>query len=188
MKVWAIILPMLLVACATPVRREVSPADSFFNQFSQLCGKSFTGKLVAGDGSDSAFEKADMRAHVAICEPEKIEIKFDVGEDRTRTWIISKTPVGLRLKHRHMLNDGTEDPVSQYGGDTADLGSATRQQFPVDSYSKEMFTREGRTVSNTNIWAFEIDPGTSFTYELSRPNRLFRVQFDVSKPLKSAAQ
>lgn len=188
MKVWAIMLPLLLTACATPTTREVSPADNFFKQFSQLCGKSFSGKLVAGDASDSAFAQADMRAHVALCEPSKIEIKFDVGEDRSRTWIISKTPVGLRLKHRHMLKDGTEDPVSQYGGDTADLGSATRQQFPVDSYSKEMFMREGRTVSNTNVWAFEIDPGNSFTYELSRPNRLFRVQFDLSKSLKSAAQ
>jgi hypothetical protein len=87
-----------------------------------------------------------------------------------------------------MLKDGTEDPVSQYGGDTAQPGTTTRQEFPVDTYSKAMFTKEGRTVSNTNIWAFEIDPGQTLTYELARPNRLFRVAFDVAHPVAGVAE
>jgi hypothetical protein len=184
----ALLFPLTLSACASTSAPESTAADRFFNSFSRYCGQSFAGKLVAGDASDSAFAKADMRAHVAVCEAAKIEIKFDVGEDRSRTWIISKTETGLRLKHRHMLKDGTEDPVSQYGGDTADGGSATRQQFPVDGFSKAMFTKEGRTVSNTNVWAFDIEPGKSFTYELSRPNRLFRVAFDLTKPMKTVAR
>jgi hypothetical protein len=167
---------------------ESTSSDRFFNSFSRYCGQSFSGKLVAGDASDTAFANADMRANFSVCDATKIEIKFDVGEDRSRTWVITKTPTGLRLKHRHMLKDGTEDPVSQYGGDTVDSGSELRQQFPVDDYSKAMFTKEGRTVSNTNVWAFEIEPGASFTYELSRPNRLFRVAFDLAKPMKSPVQ
>jgi hypothetical protein len=185
---WALLLPITLSACASTGAPKATAGDQFFNSFARYCGQSFAGKLVAGDASDTAFANADMRAHVVVCEDTKIEIKFDVGQDRSRTWIISKTATGLRLKHRHMLNDGTEDPVSQYGGDTADGGSATRQQFPVDAFSKAMFTKEGRTVSNTNVWAFDIEPGTSFTYELSRPNRLFRVTFDLTKPLKAAAR
>lgn len=179
---------LLLVGCSTVPGAPATPASRFFDSFAQLCGKSFAGKLVAGDDSDAAFANADMQAHVTVCEANNIEIRFDVGEDRSRTWIISKIGDGLRLKHRHMLKDGSEDPVSQYGGDTIIAGSMTRQEFPADGYSKEMFTREGRTVSNSNVWAFQIEPGRSFTYELSRPNRLFRVQFDVTMPLKSTVR
>jgi hypothetical protein len=180
---WRVIVVLALSACATTPAPESTAADHFFNSFARYCGQSFSGNLVAGDATDSSFSNADMRAHFAQCDSTKLEIKFDVGEDRSRTWIISKTPTGLRLKHRHMLKDGSEDPVSQYGGDTADMGSANRQQFPVDEFSKAMFTQEGRTVSNANVWAFEIAPGASFTYELSRPNRLFRVAFDLTRPL-----
>lgn len=179
---------LLIAGCSTIPDTPVTPATRFFDSFAQLCGKSFAGKLVAGDDSDAAFANADMQAHVTVCEASKIEIRFDVGEDRSRTWIISKLGDGLRLKHRHMLKDGNEDPVSQYGGDTIITGSMARQEFPADAYSKDMFTREGRSVSNANVWAFDIEPGRSFTYELSRPNRLFRVQFDVTKPLKSATR
>ena len=45
-----------------------------------------------------------------------------------------------------------------------------------------MFVREKREVSLTNVWAFEIAPGATLTYELARPGRLFRVTFDLSKP------
>jgi hypothetical protein len=85
-----------------------------------------------------------------------------------------------------MLKYGTEDPVSQYGGDTAQQGTATRQEFPVDAYSKAMFTQEGRTVSNANVWAFELEPQQTLTYELARPNRLFRVTFDVANSITGA--
>jgi hypothetical protein len=174
---------MALSACATTPPAPTSAADQFFDRFAGLCGKSYVGKLAAGDESDAVFANSAIRAHFRMCTDNEMQISFDVGEDRSRTWIITKVGAGLRLKHRHMLKDGTEDPVSQYGGDTVTLGTNARQEFPADAYSKAMFTREGRTVSNSNIWAFEINPGASFTYELSRPNRLFRVEFDASKPV-----
>ena len=66
---------------------------------------------------------------------------------------------------------------------TASAGTAERQEFPVDAESQALFTREGRTVSNTNTWAMEIRPGRSFVYELARPGRLFRVEFDLTRPI-----
>jgi hypothetical protein len=51
-----------------------------------------------------------------------------------------------------------------------------------------MFTKEGRTVSNSNIWAFEIAPRQTLTYELARPNRLFRVAFDLANPVAGVAE
>jgi hypothetical protein len=49
-----------------------------------------------------------------------------------------------------------------------------------------MFVREGRQVSTANIWAFEIKPGQALTYELARPGRLFRVEFDLNGPVPSS--
>lgn len=185
MKRLGILAALLASGCAT-TQTPATPADQFFARMSALCYKSFNGKLAAGDDSDASFATGKMQAHVRTCTDREIQISFDVGEDRSRTWIITRTDSGLRLKHRHMLKDGTEDPVSQYGGDTAQPGTAARQEFPVDVYSKAMFTKEGRTVSNTNVWAFEIEPGQALTYELARPNRLFRVAFDVANPLAGA--
>ena len=187
MKKLIILLALLASGCAT-TQTPVQPADQFFVRMSELCGKSFNGKLAAGDASDASFATAKMQAHVRSCTDREIQISFDVGEDRSRTWIISRTDSGLRLKHRHMLKNGTEDPVSQYGGDTAQPGTATRQEFPVDAYSKAMFTKEGRTVSNSNVWAFEIEPQRTLTYELARPNRLFRVAFEVANPVAGVSE
>lgn len=185
MKKLSFVFALLLTGCATsdPV---ALPADGFFRELSLLCGKSFEGKLAAGDDSDASFKSAKMRAHVRECTSREVRIAFDVGEDKSRTWIVSKTESGLRLKHRHMLKDGTEDPVSQYGGDTVTSGTVMRQEFPADAFSKDMFTKEGRTVSNANIWAFEIMPKQVLTYELARPGRLFRVSFDLARPVSGA--
>ena len=79
--------------------------------------------------------------------------------------------------------DGTPDSLTLYGGDTSAAGTANRQEFPVDAESKALFEREGRSVSLTNVWAIEIEPGRAFVYELSRPNRLFRVKFDLTRPI-----
>lgn len=181
-----IAVTLCLAGCVSTAN-PVSSADTFFERLSTLCGKSFGGKLVAGNESDASFAKATLQAHARECSAREIRIALDVGEDRSRTWIITRTDTGLRLKHRHMLKDGTEDPISQYGGDTLTAGTASRQEFPVDEFSKAMFTKDGRSVSNTNVWAFEVEPGQALVYELARPGRLFRVSFDLSKPLGSGS-
>lgn len=185
MKKLAMVLVFSLGACVSTGDQR-TPADQFFTRLSTLCGKSFAGKLTAGNESDASFNTANLQAHARECSANEIRIAFDVGEDRSRTWIITRTDGGLTLKHRHMLKDGTEDPVSQYGGDTAASGTAARQEFPVDEFSKAMFTKEGRSVSNTNVWAFEVEPGQVLVYELARPGRLFRVSFDLRIPLAGA--
>ncbi|MFZ9967634.1 MAG: hypothetical protein ACO3IN_11645, partial [Steroidobacteraceae bacterium] len=78
--------------------------------------------------------------------------------------------------------DGSEDELTQYGGESTTPGTATRQEFPVDQFSKDLFNRTDRAVSTLNTWAMEVVPGQTFTYELTRPSgRLFRVEFDLTK-------
>lgn len=173
----------LVTACAgTSVSAE--PQDQFMARLNDLCGKRFAGRVVTDDPADAAFANGPLIMHVRDCSAEEVRIPFAVGEDRSRTWVVTRTETGVRLKHDHRHTDGAEDVLSQYGGDTASEGTADRQTFPVDQFSKDLFTREGRTVSNTNVWAMEVHPERMFAYELRRPEgRFFRVEFDLSQPL-----
>ncbi|TWI10360.1 hypothetical protein [Aerolutibacter ruishenii] len=161
-------------------------ADAFLAHLQPLCGQAFAGRIVAdtpaATGNDP-FVGKPLVMHVRECGNNEIRIPFHVGDDRSRTWVLTRTAGGLRLKHDHRHADGTPDATTMYGGDTATAGTAERQEFPVDADSQALFTREGRTVSNTNTWAMELHPGRSFVYELARPGRLFRVEFDLAHPV-----
>ena len=180
-------LALALAGCTTVPASVPSsaPADAFFAAVESLCGRAFAGRVLvdvpAPTGSDPFAGKA-LVMHVRQCSGSGLRIPFHVGEDRSRTWVLSRTPAGLRLKHDHRHEDGSPDAVTLYGGDTVDPGTPSRQQFPVDEHSKTVFAREGLAASMTNTWALEIEPTRTFVYELSRPGgRLFRVEFDLTQ-------
>lgn len=164
---------------------STSPADTFFTQVSALCGQAFSGSVTANEPpqTNDPFEGRPLVMHVRSCSNEEIRIPFHVGDDHSRTWVLTRRGARIRLKHDHRHQDGSPDALTQYGGDSVDDGSATRQTFPVDQFSRDLFSREGRNVSNTNIWAMEVHPGRVFAYELSRPGRRFRVEFDLTTPV-----
>ena len=178
----ALPLAALILLIAAPAKAETGQ-QTFFTRLSALCGQSFEGRGVTTDPADASFRGKPLTMRVKTCTKDEVQIPFQVGEDQSRTWVVTRTSTGLRLKHDHRHPDGTEDAVSQYGGDTTAPGTATRQEFPVDADSRAMFTREDRAVSLTNVWAMEIEPGELFAYELRRPGRHFRVEFDLTKPL-----
>ena len=176
-----------LTGCATTPAAS-NPQDAFFAALTTHCGKAYAGKLASNQDADADMRGKAMVMHVRSCTADRIEIPFhidgvgpDGGWDRSRTWIITRTATGLRLKHDHRHADGSKDELTMYGGDTADAGTAARQTFPVDAESIALFTRTGRSVSNTNIWSVETKP-EGFTYGLSREGRDFRVTFDYDQP------
>lgn len=177
---------LLTTACAPPAA-EVSAHDQFFAALNTLCGQSFAGRVVTTDAADADFANAQLVMHVRECSANEIRIPFHVGEDRSRTWVISRTDAGLRLKHDHRHEDGSEDVLTQYGGDTIDEGEATRQEFPADEFSKQLFRDNDIPVSVDNVWAMEVHPERMFAYELRRPNRHFRVEFDLSQAVPAPA-
>jgi hypothetical protein len=174
---------LALTACAsTPA--APSPQDAFFANLTALCGQRFEGRVVTTDAADVNFANSRLLMHVRDCSADEVRIPFAVGEDRSRTWVITRTDDGLRLNHDHRHEDGTEDKLSQYGGDTIGEGTPTRQEFPVDAFSIELFNAGEAAVSTTNVWAVEVHPARTFAYELRRPNRHFRVEFDLSRPVE----
>ena len=173
---------LLLSACASVA--PPTPADRFMARLQGLCGKAFAGRVVTNDPADASFAGKPLVMHVRQCAPGEVRIPFHVGEDRSRTWIVTRTASGLRLKHDHRHADGSPDELTMYGGDTVTPGTADRQEFPVDAESVALFTRTNRSVSNTNVWAMEV-AGGRFAYELRRPpipgGRFFRVEFDLAR-------
>lgn len=168
---------------------EGAPADQFMQQIARYCGQAFAGRIVANEpatGQPDPFEGKQLLMHVRGCEmpARELRIPFHVGDDRSRTWVLTRTPAGLRLKHDHRHADGSEDAVTQYGGDTVQAGTAARQAFPVDDESVALFNRTGLHASTDNTWAMEIHPGQRFVYELTRPTgRRFSVEFDLTRPV-----
>lgn len=182
-------LALMGTACSTTTPAPAAggtAADDFFRRLAALCGKAYAGRVVvdtpAPQGPDPFAGKA-LVMHVRECDGGTLRIPFVVGDDRSRTWVLTRTPDGLRLKHDHRHEDGSEDVLTMYGGDTVDAGTSRRQTFPADDESRALFTREKREVSLTNVWAMEIEPDRRFFYELARPDRVFRVEFDLSRPV-----
>jgi hypothetical protein len=179
-----------LAACTAPMAAAPTAptpaASAFMARLQALCGKAFEGRVVTADPADSSFAGKQLVMHVRECSPGEVRIPFHVGDDRSRTWVVTRTVPGLRLKHDHRDADGSPDELTMYGGDTATPGTAGRQEFPVDAESIALFTRTGRSVSNTNVWAMDVEAG-KFAYELRRPpipgGRYFRIEFDLSRPV-----
>ncbi len=187
------LLPLFFVPVASSAAPARSAADTgaaaFLAALAQHCGQAFAGRVVTNQPAGATpdpFEGKALVMHVRGCDApdQELRVPFHVGQDRSRTWVLTRIGEHLRLKHDHRHADGSPDQVTLYGGDTQDAGTTLRQQFPVDAASVAMFEREGMAGSVRNTWAMEVEPGRRFLYELSRPDgRLFQVEFDLAHPV-----
>ena len=181
-----IVLSNLLVVSglAQETAPSIASQDRFFDAISALCGNAFSGTVTVDNADSDGFANKKLIMHVRQCDETQLQIPFHVGEDASRTWLITKTGSGLSLKHDHRHSDGTEDVLTQYGGHTVDAGWAQVQSFPADQYSKELFVENAIPQSVGNTWQMYIYPDR-FTYRLIRQGREFRVDFDLTNPVEA---
>lgn len=156
------------------------PQLVFWSALESLCGQAFEGQVVESVPPDESFAGRRLVMHVRSCETAEIRIPFFVGDDRSRTWVITPTAAGLRLEHDHRHEDGTEDEISRYGGETRGRGTSTSQDFHADRYTAELVP-----AAAMNVWTIEFDPGRLFAYSLRREgsDRRFRAEFDLTVPV-----
>ncbi|WP_232360463.1 hypothetical protein [Paraneptunicella aestuarii] len=154
--------------------------DAFFDAIKQHCGKAYEGKVTVDNQPSKTFSENRLVMHVRKCTDKELQIPFHVGQDASRSWIITKTGSGLSLKHDHRQANGEYDKSTMYGGHTVDAGWDEVQSFPADQYSKELFVASGIPQSIGNTWQMFIYPET-FSYRLVREGREFRVDFDLTK-------
>ncbi len=175
---------LLFVAAQAGASYPESPQDDFWQALSKLCGQAFAGKLVSYDETmDAGWLPERLVMHVRRCTDGEIQIPLHVGENRSRTWVLTRLDDGIRLKHDHRYDSGEEEEMSWYGGHTTDPGRSWRQVFPVDDYSRLLFLNGGLEGSVTNIWYMDVRPGEHFAYGLTRLGRHLRVEFDLSEPV-----
>lgn len=138
--------------------------ELFFDNMVRLCGQRYEGKMTYPvDGQDSFAGKL-LVADFQTCSDTHIKIPFAVGENRSRTWIISKTSNGLQLKHDHRHEDGTPDKINLYGGNTVDAGSALSQSFHADEHTQKIIPE-----ASTNVWTISFNENTDeLIYHLER--------------------
>ena len=129
-----------------------SAVDAFLAGLSRRCGQAYAGvvEIDVPETADSPFAGKPLVMHVRECGRDAVRVPFHVGEDRSRTWVFTRTPSGLRFKHDHRHADGTPDALTMYGGDAAlaraPAPSSLRIAFPVDAESIAMFQAGGRAV------------------------------------------
>lgn len=159
--------------------QEKAPSQKFWENLRNHCGKAYAGELISPE-SDPRFS-GRLVMHVRACEEGRIRIPFFVGEDRSRTWVLTIDEEGLiQLKHDHRHEDGSEDQVTQYGGKASNTGSATTQFFPADQFTANLLP-----AAVGNVWWITVDD-TSFSYNLRRLGSptLFTVKFDLTQPIE----
>ena len=172
------LLPIAFTAAAFAAIPQERPEAQLWTNLQTLCGSAFEGKVVEAPPADTTFAGKTLTMHVRECTPTVIRIPFHVGEDRSRTWVLTRTASGIRLKHDHRHEDGTEDKVSQYGGDSRGGAMPNKIEFPADTQTVGIIPE-----AKTNVWTIELEPGKSFVYALRREgtDRRFRIEFDLGR-------
>lgn len=175
---------LLTLALATLLAQSPDPAtaapwaDQFWKNLQPLCGKAFEGRVIEAPPNDTTFAGKRLVMHVRTCEPTVIRIPLHVGDDRSRTWVLSHAKNGLRLKHDHRHQDGSPDKVTQYGGDGRQDVGPERVEFPADAATVALIPE-----AKTNVWTIELVPGRTFVYALRREgtDRRYRLEFDLRR-------
>ena len=156
----------VLAICVAPAMAANSH-DEFMANWKSLCGQRFEGAMTYPIDPKHDFAGKLLVAQASSCSDTEIRVPLHVGEDRSRTWIITRTATGLYLRHDHRHADGTPDVQTVYGGPTNEQGSSMAQSFFADTYTAELI--KGAV---TNIWTITLSPDrNTLTYHLERDRK-----------------
>ncbi len=177
----AILVILILSVSIFAQAKQPDNASQFWNSLQKLCGKAFAGTVAAAPPEDTTFKDKKLVMHLRSCEKNVIRIPFFVGEDKSRTWVLTRQKNGrILLKHDHRHEDGTPDKVTMYGGLTSNFGSPTRQIFPADDETVKVIP------AASNVWWIDLVDGDYFSYNLRRmgTDRFFSIKFDLRNPIQ----
>lgn len=175
-------LLILMAVVSFPVFAQNKPTNQiFWESLAAHCGKSYEGVVTTPIAENDPFAGKKLVMHVVDCGDGFIHIPFFVGDDKSRTWVLTMQDGLIKLKHDHRHEDGSPDKVTQYGGIASNTGLAGIQFFPADQETADLIP-----ASATNVWWITLDE-TSFTYNLRRmgTDRFFSVKFDLTKVVES---
>lgn len=158
---------------------QLEPQRAFFGNLKKMCGKQFEGETVFPPDKDHPLAGKKLVMSLETCRDNEIRIPFHVGEDKSRTWVLTLTDVGLLFKHDHRHADGTPDEITMYGGLAAPPGTQYLQNFPADADTAKLIPEAA-----TNVWTLQINPDKQqFIYALERHKQpRYKALFNLKRP------
>jgi hypothetical protein len=179
-----------LLGCTTgknmqAIKEEIPPQQQqFWETLQKLCGNSYEGTVVSAPATDTTFKNKRLIIHIRACEDGKIRIPFIVGDNYSRTFILTKERDALQLKHDHRHSDGLSDKATMYGGKTTNAGTLTTQYFAADAATVAMLPSAAG-----NVWWINVQPDKSFTYNLRRlgSDWEFSIRFNLTSKIETPA-
>ena len=175
-----IYIVLLLLFAENTNAQEKNPAELFWENLKEHCGKAYEGELDESLKNDD-FSGKKLVMYVWECDDNSIKIPFYVGGDKSRTWVLTLEGDRIKLKHDHRHEDGSEDAITQYGGISTNSGLSTLQFFPADEETALLIP-----AAASNVWWITLSED-SFSYNLKRlgsDRPQFTVKFDLSKPVE----
>lgn len=176
----ALILPGL-AGCAgdmqTATTAQINQA-AFWQELTAHCGSSYAGRATLAPAGDTVVEGRNLVMHVMECGENEIRIPFHVDDNRSRTWVLTRSDSSLALAHDHRHEDGTPESNSGYGGETVLPGTTRSQAFPADRPAGEL-----EHPNDTNVWTMEFEREDRFVYSFHRTgtDRRYRIEFDLTE-------
>jgi hypothetical protein len=155
---------------------------AFWKTLTTYCGQAFEGEVIAAPANDTTFAGKKLVMHVRSCDDGRIRIPFHVGENYSRTWVLTLQDSLIQLKHDHRHEDGSPDRVTMYGGTTPNTGSKTMQYFPADQETANLLP-----YASSNVWWIDVVAGEHFTYNLRRigSDRQYSIRFNLKQPIET---
>lgn len=176
-----LLLFLLLFPLVVTAQNEPGSVQ-FWNKLKDHCGKSYEGIIVEGGKEGDGFTGEKLVMHIRECGDNEIRIPFHVGDNHSRTWILTMDENHIiTLKHDHRNADGSEEKINFYGGVSTNTALDFVQFFPADQNTCDMLP-----MSSTNVWFFTIEEDSiSYSLRRMRNNKLFSVRFDTSKEVET---
>jgi hypothetical protein len=181
---------LFLAACGAEARPGAAPAadgplapeqEAFWGRMAAHCGNAYRGEVSDATAYYRDAVRGEAVIHFMDCSDHRIHVPFHLGDNRSRNWILTRAGGTIRLKHDHRHPDGTEEEISQYGGDAPAPGLPTRQIFPADAHTARILPERA-----DNFWFFDFVDEETLHYGVHWPKHghSVRFAFDVSSPVE----
>ncbi len=163
-----------------PAPEGESAHDAFLANLAHHCGEAFPGEALQFPDDDPDFATdPPVVMHIRECSPDEVRIPVVVGDNRSRTWIFTRTGEGVDLRHDHRSEDGTPEANTFYGSFVAHPPVASEPPTP----NRHEFKTEAQGGSVAG-WIVEIVPGERYAYGTRRDGEWgYRFEFDLSDPV-----
>lgn len=170
--------------------RELAPLPEDWNLLHGLarhCQHSFSGRVVVNrtdDGADPAWTTGPVLLDLRACPPGGIVMAIAVADDRSRAMVLRlQSADQLSLRHLRHNDDGTPQPVTDFGGFSSEESGPRKAVFQANQISRDLFSQHNQPARNNSTWTLAMPDADTLVYEETSDAGELRLEFDLAKPV-----